>query len=92
MQRHAYNGILEFMKSRDSKPIQEEKQILDGLKIILDNGWTVSTGEILDFMETLQIKKKLSVREENLKFMEFIYLLSRLFKLDVTLITDYFGL
>jgi hypothetical protein len=29
------------MKQRGSMPVQEEKQILDGFKIILENGWTL---------------------------------------------------
>lgn len=40
-QRMAYRKLLLFMKERGTKPIVEEKQILDGIKIILDNGWLV---------------------------------------------------
>jgi hypothetical protein len=35
------------LKSRDSIPVAEEKMLLDGLKLILDNGWTVGEIEII---------------------------------------------
>ena len=62
----------------------EEKQILDGIKIILDNGWIMHTQELIKFFETLDIKSKLGVSVENLKFLEFIYVLCRLFEADIT--------
>ena len=37
----AYKQALQFIKNRDTKPMQEEKQILDGIHIILENGWVV---------------------------------------------------
>ena len=83
-QKEAYTQILLFLKQRGTKPVQEEKQILDGIKIILDNGWIMQTDELLTFFETLNLKSKLTVQSENLKFLEFIYILCRLFEADVT--------
>ena len=90
-QKEAYNQVLLFLKERQTKPVVEEKQILDGIKIILDNGWIMHTQELLTFFDTLDIKAKLGVSVENLKFLEFIYVLCRLFEADITQIQDYFG-
>jgi len=40
---------LAFLKERGTKPLKEERQILDGLKIILDNGWNLNTKELLEY-------------------------------------------
>lgn len=39
--------------------MQEEKQILDGIKIILDNGWIINTDELLQFFESLGLREKI---------------------------------
>jgi phosphoribosyl-dephospho-CoA transferase len=70
--------------------MQEEKQILDGIRIILDNGWIVKTDELLDYFELLKLREKSNVVEENLKFLEFIYLLGRLFDIDIVKLQTYF--
>ena len=125
-QRTAYNKLLLFMKERGTKPIIEERQILDGIKIILDNGWVLETEGLIAFFDILGLRekvvgiselgpqnpllggsggaaqgaKKLSssqmtgydgVQPENLKFLEFIYLLLTLFDIDVIKMQDYFG-
>ena len=89
-QKDAYDLVLQFMKERNTKPVQEEKQILDGIKIILENGWILQTEEILQFFDTLDLREKLTVSTENLMFLEFIYLLCRVFDIDSTSIQDYF--
>jgi hypothetical protein len=33
--------LLLFLKERETRPMIEEKQILDGILIILQNGWIV---------------------------------------------------
>lgn len=76
--------MLRFLKDRGTKPMQEEKQILDGLRVILDNGWIVKTDELLKFFDLLGVRTKSMVVEENLKFLEFIYLVARLFEIDIT--------
>lgn len=78
------------MKERNTKPVQEEKQILDGIKIILDNGYILQTEEMLQLFETLGLLHKLTVSTENLMFLEFIYLLCRVFDIDSTRIQEYF--
>ena len=68
----------------------EEKQILDGIQIILQNGWIVQTDELLRYFDLLDLKSKSQVSEENLKFLEFIYLMGRLFDIDMTKLQQYF--
>ena len=63
--------------------MKEEKQILDGIHIILENGWNVQTDELLTYFDLLELQQKSMVTEENLKFLEFIYLLGRLFDIDM---------
>ena len=70
--------------------MQEEKQILDGIRIILENGWIVQTEELLDYFDLLKLREKSGVVEENLKFLEFIYLLGRLFDVDIVKLQSYF--
>ena len=68
----------------------EEKQILDGIHIILQNGWIVQTDELLRYFDLLELKSKSVVSEENLKFLEFVYLMARLFDIDMTKLQQYF--
>lgn len=113
------------MKERGTKPIIEERQILDGIKIILDNGWVVETQGLMAFFDMLSLREKVvgiselgarnpllggsgaihggpplgssqmtgydGVQPENLKFLEFIYLLVTLFDIDVLKMQEYFG-
>ena len=46
--------------------------------------------EILKFFDTLGLRQKLTVSTENLMFLEFIYLLCRVFDIDATCIQEYF--
>ena len=82
--------LLDFLQARNTKPVKEEKQIMDGLKIILDNGWILQTEEILSFFETIGLRKNLSVNTENLMFLEFVYLMCRLLEIDTTRMQSYF--
>ena len=63
--------------------MQEEMQILDGILIILENGWVVKTAELLRYLELLCLPSKSQVCEENLKFLEFIYFLGNVFDIDM---------
>ena len=65
---------------------------MDGLKIILDNGWILQTDEIISFFETIGLKQNLSVNTENLMFLEFLYLMCRLLEIDTSKLQDYFDL
>lgn len=78
------------MKERGTKPMQEEKQILDGIRIILENGWIVKTDELIKYFDLLKLRDKSQVVEENLKFLEFTYLMGRLFDIDIVKIKKYF--
>ena len=82
--------MLGFLKERETFPTLEEKQILDGVYIILQNGWIVQTDELIDYFRILGLKEKSNVTEENLKFLEFIYLLGRLFDIDMTKLQEFF--
>ena len=70
--------------------MQEEKQILDGIHIILENGWVVQTDELLTYFDLLGLRDKSRVNEENLKFLEFVYLVCRLFDADIIKVQEYF--
>ena len=52
-QREAYCKCLEYIGIRGSIPLAEEKQLLDGLKLVLDNGWTIKTEELLQLFDLL---------------------------------------
>ena len=114
------------MKERGTKPIIEERQILDGIKLILDNGWVIETEGLMAFFDMLSLREKVvgigelgarnpllgggsgadqasppmsssqmtgydGVQPENLKFLEFIYLMVTLFDIDVLEVQEYFG-
>ena len=78
------------MKERGTIPMQEEKQILDGIRIILENGWIVKSDELIKYFDLLGLNEKSRVNEENLKFLEFIYLVGRLFEIDIVKLKEYF--
>lgn len=40
-QVESYKTLLTFIKERGALPVAEEKQILDALKIVLDNQWVL---------------------------------------------------
>jgi hypothetical protein len=42
----AYEGLLEYLRVRKCIPVAEEKMLLDGLKLVLDNGWTIGRAEM----------------------------------------------
>ena len=64
-QREGYQQMLVFIKERtDHHPLAEEKQLLDCLKIVLDNGWTVGRDELLQIFELLDLRNKVIVNEE----------------------------
>ena len=89
-QREAYGKCLAYIGARGVIPLAEEKQLLDGLKLVLDNGWTISTDELIQLFELLGLKKKVFVNENNLGFLEFVYFIAVVFKVDMKVIEDYF--
>lgn len=64
----AYEDLLEQLRVRKCIPVAEEKMLLDGLKLVLDNGWTVGTAEMGQLMEMCNLKSKV-FDDEN--FMHF---------------------
>ena len=48
--------VLGLIKARGVQPLAEEKQILDGIKIILENGWIIKQQELLMFFDSLGLK------------------------------------
>lgn len=89
-QRKAYMQVLQFLKTRGTAPMQEEKQIMDGIYILLQNGWTIKTDELVKQFGLLGLEIKSSPVEENLKFLEFVYLLAKLFEIDQRKIKEIF--
>ena len=81
---------LEFIRERKKIPLAEEKQLLDCLKLVLDNEWTVGTEEMLKLFDMLQLKQKVQVAEEFSEFLEFVTLLSMQLKCDTDQIESYF--
>ena len=82
--------VLGLIKARGVQPLAEEKQILDGIKIILENGWIVKQQELLIFFDSLGLKQKASALLDQTQFLEFTYLLSMLFGIDVKAVEEYF--
>lgn len=90
-QREGYAKMLVYIKERDGHPLAEEKQLLDCLKLVLENGWTVGTGELLKLFDMLELKTKVVVSEEYTAFIEFCYLLALLLQIDENQVELYFA-
>jgi len=82
--------MLVYIKERDGHPLAEEKQLLDCLKLVLDNGWTVGTEELISIFDMLELSSKVLVSEEFSAFLEFCYLLAIMLKLDTKVVENYF--
>ena len=83
--------MLVYIKERDGHPLAEEKQLLDCLKLVLENGWTVGTAELIKLFDMLDLKSKVVVSDVNQAFIEFCYLLALLLKLDAEQVELYFA-
>ena len=46
---------------------------------MLDNGWTISTEELVHLFDLLGLKKKVIVDESNMGFLEFVYFIAVVF-------------
>ena len=46
------------MKDRKVHPLEVEKQILDGIKVVLENGWVLSSNELIAFLDSLNLGDK----------------------------------
>ena len=90
-QREAYLQLLKFLKERrgppggTALPVAEEKQILDAIKIVLENGYCLGDFELLEIFDLIGLKGGLPQLEDEDQqpFKEFIYYLGRLFKVDM---------
>lgn len=51
LQLEGYSKILNFIGVRGSIPVAEEKMLLDGVKMVLDNGWTIQDEEMLQLFD-----------------------------------------
>ena len=58
---------------------------------MLENGWTVGTGELIKLFDMLELKAKVVVSDEYQAFIEFCYLLALLLKVDEDQIEQYFA-
>jgi hypothetical protein len=72
-------------------PLAEEKQLLDGLKLVLDNGWTVQTKELLQLFDLLRLKEKVCVDDRNEGFLEFVIFIAKTFEIDEEKVEEYFS-
>ena len=90
-QREGYQQILVYIKERAGHPMAEEKQLLDCLKLVLDNGWTVGREELIKLFDLLELRRKVAVSEEYSGFIEFCYLLALVLKMDSSIVEDYFA-
>lgn len=87
----AYKNVLEFIKVRGHViPVAEEKMLLDGLKLVLDNCWTIRTDEFLQLCDLCGLKQKVQVSHEFEQFLEFVFVVSEMFGLDQALVQSYF--
>ena len=85
--------MLEFIRQRDrkEKPKPEEKQILDGIKIILENDWLVATDELLEFFNLIDLRSKHNAVTPDVQIEKFLKMLCKEFDLDELPIDAYFG-
>lgn len=68
--------MLIFIKARKAHPMEAEKQILDGLKVILDNGWVIATAELVEFFDSLRLSTRSSSLVKRTQFLEFMTMVS----------------
>jgi hypothetical protein len=71
-------------------PTAEEKQIMDAIKIVLENGYTVGDFEIKQIFDLIGLRgmslnMNMSAVDEDshLPFLEFVFYLGKLFNLDI---------
>ena len=62
---------------------------MDAIKIVLENGYSIGSYEIVQIFDIIGLRS-IDLGEENLPFMEFIYGLARLFRIDLGVIKAYF--
>ena len=89
-QRDGYKQVLQFIKERDSIPLAEEKQILDCLNLVLDNGWTIDEADMFKVFDLIDLKGRIEVNNENEDFLKFVNLVGQLLNLGERIIDDYF--
>jgi hypothetical protein len=68
--------VLAFVKERNSIPVAEEKMLMDGLKMVLDNGWTLGEAEMVQLMQMCSLSNKVYMDEKYLPFLEFLFYLN----------------
>jgi len=55
--------MLVYIKERNGHPMAEEKQLLDCLKLVLENGWTVGINELFKLFDWLNLREKVVVND-----------------------------
>jgi hypothetical protein len=81
---------LDFIGVRGSIPVAEEKMLLDGVKMVLDNGWTIQDEEMLQLFDMCKLKTKVFFSLEYSKFLEFVYVVVAQLGLEQEKIQSYF--
>ena len=78
-------------------PAAEEKQIIDAIKVVLENGYTVGDYEIRQIFDLIGLRGMAvnttmeSVDENShMPFLEFVFYMGKLFNLNLAEIQDYF--
>ena len=64
--------------------------LLDGIKMVLDNGWTIQEQEMLQLFDMCKLKNKVLFSLEYNKFIEFIYVVAAQLGLDLETMQNYF--
>jgi len=68
--------MLKFIKARKAHPMEAEKQILDGIKVILDNGWVIASAELVEFFDSLKLSTRSKSLVNKTQFLEFMTMVS----------------
>lgn len=65
--------------------------LLDGLKLILENGWTIDNEELTELFDMCRLKDKVFYSIEYAQFLEYIMVLTTQLGLDQQKIQNYFN-
>ena len=106
-QREAYLELLRHLKNRrggireakgtgitiEQLPVAEEKQLLDALKIVLENGYCIGDYELVQIFDMIGLRAVAGrLSKESPHFMQFIARTATLFQIDPDVIKAYFHL
>jgi len=73
-------------------PAAEEKQILDAIKIVLENGYCISETEMLEIFDIVGLRALAETCNEGDMFIEFVRYVARVFEFREESFNEYFGI